>query len=138
MVTAADVHTNLAFLKKASSLHHRRFIVSGVRDQASFHTVVHDHTFNRVGKALACGFTLGLCARKWKNNQTPQVGDENNRDGMIEIIYARLPPVSRDAQAFVLRDGRDVSVHPHLHVTCTDPVHVLPWLITAERLPSLP
>ena len=52
-VTAADVPANLAALKKASSLHHRRFAISSACHHASYQAVVNDHALNGVGKVLA-------------------------------------------------------------------------------------
>ena len=55
MVAAADVRATPPILEKATSLHHRRFAVSGARHHASGQAEANDHAFDRRSKVFAFG-----------------------------------------------------------------------------------
>lgn len=55
---------------------------------------------------------------------------------MLGVIHAGRPPIRSDAHVFVSKHGGDVTAYPRLYATCADPVRVLSWLMTADRLPS--
>lgn len=79
MIAAADVRAKLAFLEKATRLHHRGFAVSRARYHTSCQVVTRDYTPDCLGKVFTFGRTLGLGIVQREGDHFPPRGDE--RDG---------------------------------------------------------